>query len=89
MQKIKVTIADSNFLSRKGLAVLLGECADFRLLAEALSTSDLVNQAKFYQPDLIVIDYESANFSIEGLVQVVKNTRRQIYWQLLILSRMQ
>jgi DNA-binding NarL/FixJ family response regulator len=72
MQKIKVTIADSNFLSRKGLAVLLSECADFSLLAEALSTSDLVNQAKFYQPDLIVIDYESANFSIEGLVQVVK-----------------
>lgn len=72
MQKIKVTIADSNFLSRKGLAVLLNECTDFSLLAEALSTSDLVNQAKFYQPDLIVIDYESANFSIEGLVQVVK-----------------
>lgn len=72
MQKIKVTIADSNFLSRKGLAVLLNECPDFSLLAEALSTSDLVNQAKFYQPDLIVIDYESANFSIEGLVQVVK-----------------
>jgi len=72
MQKIKVTIADSNFLSRKGLAVLLNECPDFSLIAEALSTSDLVNQAKFYQPDLIVIDYESANFSIEGLVQVVK-----------------
>ncbi|MCK6649507.1 MAG: response regulator transcription factor [Bacteroidia bacterium] len=72
MQNIKVTIADSNFLSRKGLAVLLAESADFSLMAEALSTSDLVNQSKFYQPDLIVIDYESANFSIEGLVQVVK-----------------
>ncbi len=72
MQNIKVTIADSNFLSRKGLAVLLAESADFSLVAEALSTSDLVNQSKFYQPDLIVIDYESANFSIEGLVQVVK-----------------
>ncbi|MBL7887995.1 MAG: response regulator transcription factor [Bacteroidia bacterium] len=72
MQNIKVTIADSNFLSRKGLAVLLAESTDFSLVAEALSTSDLVNQSKFYQPDLIVIDYESANFSIEGLVQVVK-----------------
>ncbi|MBN8696008.1 MAG: response regulator transcription factor [Bacteroidetes bacterium] len=72
MQNIKVTIADSNFLSRKGLAVLLAESANFSLVAEALSTSDLVNQSKFYQPDLIVIDYESANFSIEGLVQVVK-----------------
>ncbi len=72
MQNIKVTIADSNFLSRKGLAVLLAESVDFSLVAEALSTSDLVNQSKFYKPDLIVIDYESTNFSIEGLVQVVK-----------------
>lgn len=72
MQKIRITIADSHFLSRKGLAVLLKENADFVLLAEALSTSDLVNQAKFYNPDLIIIDYTSASFSLEGLTQIVK-----------------
>ena len=72
MQKIKITIADSHFLSRKGLAVLLNENVDFSLLAEALSTSDLVNQSKFYQPDIIIIDYTSANFSTEGLHQIVK-----------------
>ena len=72
MEKIKITIADSHFLSRKGLAVLLKENADFVLLAEALSTSDLINQAKFYQPNLIIIDYTSANFGVEGLQQIVK-----------------
>ncbi|MBL7884619.1 MAG: response regulator transcription factor [Bacteroidia bacterium] len=72
MTKIKVTIADSHFLSRKGLAVLLNSNTDFALLAEALSTSDLVNQSKFYKPDLIVINYFSENFSLEGLSQVVK-----------------
>jgi DNA-binding NarL/FixJ family response regulator len=70
--QIRITIADSHFLSRKGLAVLLNENKDFTLLAEALSTSDLVNQSRFYQPDLIIIDYTSANFSLSGLEQIVK-----------------
>jgi DNA-binding NarL/FixJ family response regulator len=70
--QIRITIADSHFLSRKGLAVLLNENKDFTLLAEALSTSDLVNQSRFYKPDLIIIDYTSANFSLSGLEQIVK-----------------
>lgn len=72
METIKITIADSNFLSRKGLAVVLNENADFKLLAEALSSADLVNQSKFYKPDLIIIDYTSLNFSLESLQQIVK-----------------
>ena len=72
MEKIRITIADSHFLSRKGLAVVLNENADFILLAEALSTSDLINQSKFYKPDLIIIDYTSANFTLDGLQQIVK-----------------
>jgi DNA-binding NarL/FixJ family response regulator len=73
VEKIKITIADSHFLSRKGLVVLLNENADFVLLTEALSTSDLINQSKFYKPDLIIIDYTSVNYSLEGLQQIVKN----------------
>ena len=72
MEKIRITIADSHFLSRKGLAVVLNENTDFILVAEALSTSDLVNQSKFYKPDLIIIDYTSANYSLDGLQQIVK-----------------
>jgi DNA-binding NarL/FixJ family response regulator len=72
VQKIRITIADSHFLSRKGLAVVLKENSDFVLLAEALSTSDLINQAKFYTPDLIIIDYTSASYSLDGLSQIVK-----------------
>ena len=59
MEKIKITIADSHFLSRKGLALLLKENNDFILLAEALSNTDIINQSKFYKPDLIIIDYIS------------------------------
>lgn len=72
MEKIKITIADSHFLSRKGLAVLLNENSDFTLLAEAISASDLVNQSRFFKPDLIIIDYSSQNFSIDSLQQIVR-----------------
>lgn len=72
MEKIRITIADSHFLSRKGLTVVLNDNTDFIVVAEALSTSDLVNQSKFYTPDLIIIDYTSSNYSLEGLPQIVK-----------------
>lgn len=72
MNKIRIIIADSHFLSRKGLSVLLNANTDFTLLAEALSTTDLVNQSKLHKPDLIIIDYTSANFSLEGLQLIVK-----------------
>lgn len=72
MEKIKITIADSHFLSRKGLAMLLNENSDFVLLVEAISNADLMNQSKFYKPDLIIIDYTSVNYSLEGVQQIVK-----------------
>lgn len=72
MEKIKITIADSHFLSRKGLALLLKENNDFILLAEALSNTDIINQSKFYKPDLIIIDYTSANYDLDGVQQIVK-----------------
>jgi len=72
MSKIKIIIGDSNFLSRKGLSVLISESIDFVLLAEALNTSDLLSQTKIHNPDLIIIDYDSANFSLKGLELVSK-----------------
>lgn len=70
--KIRITIADSHFLSRKGLAVVLNENSDFVLAAEALCLADLIKQSKSLQPDLIIIDYTSGNFSLVGLQQIVK-----------------
>ena len=72
MKKIKIIIADSHFLSRKGLSVLLNENNDFVILAEALSTTDLINQSQLYKPDLIIIDYTSVNYSLDGLQEIVR-----------------
>ncbi len=73
MKKIKIIIADSHFLSRKGLKVLLSENSEFLLLAEALSTSELISQSHIHKPDLIIIDYTSVNYSLDGLKKIVKN----------------
>ena len=70
MKKITITIADSNFLSRKGLTVLLNEYTDFELLGEALNISDLLNQSKVNKPSVIIIDYASPNFGLETLSQI-------------------
>lgn len=72
MEKIKIIIADSNFLSRKGLALLINECDDFKLLSEAKSASELLSMAKVHDPDLIIIDYTSANFNIDSIAQIKK-----------------
>ena len=71
MKKIRITIADSHFLSRKGLSLLLNENLDFEFVSEALSTSDLIEQSAYYQPELIIIDYTSLHFSLEGLRKVM------------------
>lgn len=72
MEKIKIIIADSNFLSRKGLALLINECEDFKLLGESKTSSELLNMAKVHDPDLIIIDYSSANFSIDTIAHIKK-----------------
>lgn len=71
-ETIKIIIADSHFLSRKGLSVLLTENVDFTLLSEETSSSDLIGKAKIYKPNLIIIDYVSQNFGLESLQQIVK-----------------
>lgn len=72
MQKINIIIADSNFLSRKGLALLIEECKDFSLIDIAKSATDLIRMSKNHNPDLIIIDYSSPNFSIESIHLITK-----------------
>lgn len=72
MKKIKIIIADSNFLSRKGLALLINECSDFQLLDESKSTSEVIAMDDILDPDLIIIDYTSANFNIDSIALIKK-----------------
>lgn len=73
MATINIIIADSNFLSRKGLAGILAGNPDFKLNAEALSTAELIEKSYAFQPDLIIMDYTSGNFSLDAIATIKKN----------------
>jgi DNA-binding NarL/FixJ family response regulator len=64
---IKILIADSNFLSRKGMALLLNEHPGFELVAEAASNSELFNELGASGADLLILDYSSSTFNIDDI----------------------
>jgi DNA-binding NarL/FixJ family response regulator len=65
--KIKVIVADSNYLTCKGLMALLSEVNDFAVVAEASDKNDLQEKIKLYGSDVVVIDYSTAAFKLESL----------------------
>lgn len=72
MGKIKVLVADSNFLSRKGLEYVLNHNNDTELVAEACNTEDLFECLTLHQPHLLIIDFASAPFQLESVMMAVK-----------------
>lgn len=72
MKKISIVIADSNYLSRMGLSVIIKENKDFNLTGEALSSAELIDITEKLNPDLVIIDYASSNFSLDVITQMVK-----------------
>lgn len=54
--------------------MILNENTDFNLMAEALNGADLIHLAKVHNPDLIIIDYTSANFSLDNIAQIIKKS---------------
>ncbi len=70
MEKIKIIIADSHYLSRQGLAMILNENTDFSLAAEACDYSELTYHTKRHNPDLIIIDYTSTKFNIQNIEHI-------------------
>lgn len=66
-KKIKILIADSNYLICKGLHYLLSEFNDFEVVAEAVNIDDLFEKLPIHTPDLLVIDYSDSNFKLKAL----------------------
>ena len=71
MEKIKILIADNNYLARRGMKSLLAENKNLQCVAEAKNYEELLEKAKIFQPDLLIIDYSTA-FRMEQLQQFLK-----------------
>jgi DNA-binding NarL/FixJ family response regulator len=67
METVDIIIADSHYLSRKGLAMILDENPDFTLLAQAANMTELIALSNVHHPKVIIVDYTSTNFNIDHI----------------------
>lgn len=81
MGKIKVLIADSSYLIRRGFCSLIKEKRDFSLVGEAQKAEDLNEKLLLYNPDVLIIDYASRYFCMDDLSII-----RQCYPEVNILA---
>ena len=64
-----ILIAESNYLLREGLKTLLMQ-ANFSNLDEVQNGSELFQKVLLVQPDLVVLNFTSENFSIQDIVKI-------------------
>lgn len=63
---VNLILADSNELIRIGMRVIF-ENADVQIVGEAKSDDDLISLVGSFEPDVVLIDYTSDNFSIDSI----------------------
>ncbi len=54
--KIKVIVTDDNKAFREGLVTLLLSAPDIEVIAQAVNGMDAIKKAKYFQPDLMLLD---------------------------------
>ena len=71
MRKIKVLIADNHYLSRAGIKALLEENEDFDFAGEVENGIELLSKVANTKPEVVIIDFTSANFSFDNVKSLV------------------
>lgn len=71
---IRVLIADDHPIVRHGVRAVLGQTHDLSLTAEARNASDLLEQLRHNQPDLLLLDLSLPD--VDGL-DILKSVRRE------------
>lgn len=73
MGKITITLADSQYLIRKGLRHLIASNPKLEVVSEALNRHHLIKQVSLHQPDVVILDYNNSNcFTIEDIGEIKK-----------------
>ena len=68
---ITITIADSQYLTRRGLKQVLTQRQGFRVIAEPTTEEDLLKHLNNYAPDVLILDYnQPRHFSPETILKV-------------------
>lgn len=70
---IKIVIADAQYLIRVGLKNLLTATKNFKIVGEAVNSTELAQLVKEFHPEVVVFDYNSStNFLLEDIEMVKK-----------------
>lgn len=67
---IRVVIADTHFLFRRGMRALLGEAAGIEVIGEAASPDDVFGAIHTYAPDLLLLDAGLSGQNFEIVKQI-------------------
>ncbi len=74
---ISVLIADNNYLSRLGLYTLLTTSPNFEVdYIEESKFESLVSSIKKSKPRILILDFESLNYSVQQITTLIKTFRR-------------
>lgn len=82
-RQISVAMVDDHPLLRRGLRETLGECADFKLVAEGANADDAVAIAQDHKPDVMLLD---VNMPGSGLTAVERIAAKNANIKLVMLS---
>jgi DNA-binding NarL/FixJ family response regulator len=70
MEKIKIIVADSNYLTREGIKALVRENRDFILLGDCDTSAELIAKTEKTKPDVVIIDHASDGFSLRDIEKI-------------------
>ena len=69
---IDITIADSQYLTRKGLRQVLGQRQQFRVVGEPSNESELIEHLQRHRPDVVILDYNQPRHFYPSTVDKIK-----------------
>lgn len=83
IEQLSLLLVDDHALFRKGLAALLSEEADFRIVGQAASGPEAIQLSRKYHPDVILMD---VNMPGGGGVEAVRTLKEELDVQILMLT---
>lgn len=70
MKQIEILIGDSQYLTRSGLERLITSDPTLKLIGQQKTGRELLRQATSGQADVVILDYNSDNFTIEVIKEI-------------------
>jgi DNA-binding NarL/FixJ family response regulator len=68
--KIRILLAESNFLVREGMMAFLHKQPSFEVIAAVENRDDMLRGVQMHQPDVLIIDHTTAEFGVACIHQV-------------------